>query len=66
MKHRLKGKALLASTVLLLTALLFAVPAHAGPKCEYGEAAWLKLDPLGQIHYSFLDGAVDEGVQFLL
>ena len=53
-------KVSLVCTALLLTALLVAGPAHAGPKWEYGDAAWMKLDLLGQIHYSFLDGAEDE------
>jgi hypothetical protein len=37
-----------------------AASAFAGPKWEYGEASWMKLDLLGQVHYSFLDEAVDE------
>ena len=55
----------LVVTALLLTALLAAGPAHAGPKWEYGDAAWMKLDLLGQVHYSFLDGAVDEDDFFI-
>ena len=58
-------KTSLALTSLLLTALLTALPAHAGPTWEYGEAAWMKLDLLGQIHYSFLDGAADEDDFFI-
>jgi hypothetical protein len=58
-------KTSLALTALLLAALCTAVPAHAGPTWEYGEASWMKLDMLGQIHYSFLDGAVDEDDFFI-
>ena len=50
----------LALAVLVLAVLVTAVPSFAGPKWEYGDAAWMKLDLLGQIHYSFLDGAEDE------
>jgi len=55
----------LALTALLLAVLLAASSASAGPKWEYGEASWMKLDLLGQVHYSFLDGAVDEDDFFI-
>jgi hypothetical protein len=58
-------KTSLALTALLLAVLLATTPAHAGPKWEYGDAAWMKLDLLGQVHYSFLDGAVDEDDFFI-
>ncbi len=50
----------LAAAALVIAAVFSAAPALAGPAWEYGEAGRMKLDVLGQLHYSFLDGAVDE------
>ena len=41
------------------------VPAHAGPKWDFGEEAWMKLDLLAQVHYSFLEDAENESDFYL-
>ncbi|MFC1665083.1 porin [Pseudomonadota bacterium] len=51
---------LLAPTVMLLAAAFLTATVSAGPKWEYDDDSWMKLDLLGQFHYSSLDGAVDE------
>jgi len=53
-------KTLLAATVLLIFLVFSAVTASAGPKLDFGEEAWMKIDMLAQVHYSFLDDAEDE------
>jgi hypothetical protein len=51
---------LLAITAVLMFAAISAVPAFAGPKWEFGEDGWMSLSFLGQVHYSFMEDAVDE------
>ena len=51
---------LLAITALLMFVVISAVPAFAGPKWEFGEEGWMSLGFLGQVHYSFMEDAVDE------
>jgi hypothetical protein len=56
----MERKTLLVATALLITVAFSSVPAFAGPKLDFGEAAWMKIDLLAQAHYSFLDDAEDE------
>ena len=53
-------KKLIALIVLLFSAVCMSAPAHAGPKWEYGKDAWMTLDLLAQVDYSFLKNAQDE------
>ena len=53
-------KTLLATIALLMTVVISAAPAFAGPKWEFGEDGWMSLGFLGQVHYSFMEDAVDE------
>ncbi|MDH3327863.1 MAG: OprO/OprP family phosphate-selective porin [Desulfobulbaceae bacterium] len=51
---------LLAIAALLTFVALSSIPAFAGPKWDFGENSWMKLDFLGQVHYSFMEDAKDE------
>ena len=61
----MKKKTSFGLIVLLFAALYLAVPAHAGPKWDFGEEAWMKLDLLAQLDYSFLENAEDESDFYL-
>ena len=50
----------LALAAMLLATWVAAVTVIAGPKWEYGDSAWMKLDLLAQVDFSFLDNALDE------
>ena len=52
-------KKLLGLIILLLATFCLTVTSHAGPKWEFGENAWMKLDLLAQVHFSYLDEAED-------
>jgi len=56
----MERKTLLASTVLFIFVVFSAAHAFAGPKWEFGEEGWMTLGFLGQVHYSFMEDAVDE------
>ena len=47
--------------VLILNLIFFSFSfSFAGPKWQIDDDSWLSLAFLGQVHYSFLDGAADE------
>ena len=53
-------KKLLVLIILLLATLCLTATSHAGPKWKFGENAWMKMDLLAQVHFSYLDEAEDE------
>ena len=56
----LKRKAPFVLIISLFATFCITVTSHAGPKWEFGENSWMKLDLLAQVHFSYLDEAEDE------
>ena len=50
----------LSAAILAGMTVWTANSALAGPKWEFGDDSWMQLGLLGQVHYSFLEDAVEE------
>lgn len=53
-------RVLLRSAVVMAAGMLASTAAMAGPKWDIGEDAWMKMSALGQVFYSYVNGATDE------
>jgi len=58
-------KKLVTLVLVLLLAVAFTAPKAQAAKFELGDDSWMKLNFLGQVHYSFQDDAADEHDFFL-
>ncbi|MBN1270080.1 MAG: hypothetical protein JXB04_10855 [Kiritimatiellae bacterium] len=63
--RRVSGVLAGAGLALSLGIMALASAASAGPKWDLSEDSWMQLSFLGQVHYSFMDDAVDEEDFFL-